>query len=589
MEGRLASAVGLGVCILLATSVAGQKASPLGLVDDWAQKHVIFTNGGSPDAIARAQRDPRNLQQWLHRSWYLHHGHPGHRFARRERDDWFRPGHGWSHRSRLRTDWAMPLGGSGGMPIAETPAKFTFDATAPLTFPASCNNDFVVYVINANAAAGTQANIVAFNNLYTGTTSSSCPNGPQSPVTTNLTAPTFMWSYAVGSGPVYLSPVLSLDGKKVAFIEAAPRGGAVFHVLTWVAGQGTNATNGAVAPGSGGSSATSLAYTNTTVTGCSANVSADSASSPYIDYANDVAYVGADNGMLYRIKNVFSGTPTLDYCITVAAGSQLTSPVYDSVSGKVFVSDGQAVYGFIPGATSFTAAGSVNVAATAGSVILSPIVDSTNGYVYVFSSHDLTNTNSIVSQMPTSLATHVDAAIGPATNTYILDGAFDNNYFASGPASGSFYACGRQSSSSTRPSLYTLTFAASGQMNTTPAMSDNRNINSAINPAGYCSPLLEYYDGTTDRLFVGVGNPGSTGGGNLVTSWNINSRITSATATPTASAGNQFGGSSAFSIDNNSSAFQASSIYFGTLAASTAASCGANQYCAVKLTQSGLQ
>jgi hypothetical protein len=151
------------------------------------------------------------------------------------------------------------------------------------------------------------------------------------------------------------------------------------------------------------------------------------------------------------------------------------------------------------------------------------------------------------------------------------------------------YACGTQSGASTKPSLYTITFAASKQMNTTPAMADNRNINTAANPAGYCAPLLEYYDGTNDRLFVGVGSPGSTTGGNLVTSWNINSRITSATATPTASASNQFGGSSAFSIDNNSSAFQASSIYFGTLAPAAAASCGANQYCAVKLTQSGLQ
>jgi hypothetical protein len=78
-------------------------------------------------------------------------------------------------------------------------------------------------------------------------------------------------------------------------------------------------------------------------------------------------------------------------------------------------------------------------------------------------------------------------------------------------------------------------------------------------------------------------------GGNRVTAWNINTRITSATATPAATAANQTGGTSAFSIDNNSSAFQASSIYFGTLGSSATASCGANQFCAVKLTQSALQ
>ena len=582
MQSRLTSAVGVAVCVLWAMA-AGQESAPISLVEDWSSKHIIFTNGGRPEAIAQAQRDPRNFQQWLHRSRFMFRGRPSQPLENGA-DNWSDRGFNRRRPDRMVTDWAMPLGGTAGMPTAETPAKFTFNATAPLTFPASCNNDFMVYVINATAAAGTQANIVAFNNLYTGTTAtggSSCPNGPQNPVTTNRTTPTFMWSYAVGTGGIVLSPVLSLDGKKVAFVEAAPTGGAAFHVLTWVAGQGTNATTGAVAPGAGGSSATTLAFTNTTVAGCAASSSTDNDSSPYIDYANDVAYVGADNGRLYRIKGVFKSTPTLDYCVTVFAGRALTSPVYDSVSGKVFVSDGQAVYGFTPGATSFTAAGSVSVAGTAGSIILSPIVDSTNGRVYVFSKNNLANANAMVSQMPVSLASHTDAAIGPVTTNLILDGAFDNKYFATGPSTGSLYACGTQTGNGNRPALYTLTFAATGVMNTAPAMSNNQNI--TTNSNGSCSPLLEYFDGTNDRLFVGVS------GGNRVTSWNINTRITSNTATPTATATNQAGGTSAFSIDNNSSAFQASSIYFGTLGTSGTASCGANQFCAVKLTQSGLQ
>ena len=581
MRSRLVSAVGVAVCILWAVA-AGQENSPISLVEDWSSGHIIFTNGGPPEAIMRAQRDPRNLQQWLHRSRFMFHGRPADRLENGP-DNWFDRGFGRPRPDRLMIDWAVSLGPNGGMPVGETPAKFTFNASAPLTFPASCTNDFVVYVINANAAAGTQANIVAFNNLYTGTTAtggSSCPNGPQNPVTTNRTTPTFMWSYAVGSGPVFLSPVLSLDGKKVAFIESAAAG-PVFRVLTWVAGQGTNATAGAVAPGTGGSSVTSLAFTNTTVAGCTANGSTDSDSSVYVDYARDVAYVGDDNGRLYRIKGVFKSTPVLDYCITTTAGRTMSSPVYDSVSGKVFISDGQAVYGYTPGATSFTAAGSINVAGTANSIILSPIVDSTNGRVYVFSSHNLANNNSIVSQMPVSLASHVDAAIGRTTTNFILDGAFDNKYFANGPSSGSLYACGTQANNGARPALYTLTFAASGVMNTAPAMSDNRNINNGSN--GSCSPLLEYYDGTNDRLFVGVS------GGNMVTGWNINTRITSNATNPAATATNQSGGTSGFGIDNNSSAFQASSIYFGTLTASATASCGANQFCAVKLTQSGLR
>jgi hypothetical protein len=581
MRSRLASAVAVAVCVLWAMA-AGQENAPISLVEDWSSRHIIFTNGGRPEAIMLAQRDPRNFQQWLHRSRFMFHGRANSRFENWS-DNGFDRGFGRPRPNGLKADWAMPLGTNGGMPVGETPAKFTFNATAPLTFPASCNNDFVVYVINANAAAGTQANIVAFNNLYTGTNAtggSSCPNGPQNPITTNRTTPTFMWSYAVGTGPVFLSPVLSLDGKKVAFIESAAAG-PVFRVLTWVAGQGTNATTGAVAPGTGGSSVTSLAFTNTTVAGCTANASTDSDSSVYVDYARDVAYVGDDNGRLYRIKGVFKSTPVLDYCITTVAGRTMSSPVYDSVSGKVFISDGQAVYGYTPGATSFTAAGSITVAGTANSIILSPIVDSTNGRVYVFSSHNLGNNNSMVSQMPVSLASHTDAPIGATTTNFILDGAFDNLYFANGPASGSLYACGTRGNNGARPSLYALSFAANGVMNTTPAMSDNRNITTNTN--GSCSPLLEYFDGTNDRLFVGAS------GSNQVTSWNINTRITSNATNPIATATNQAGGTSGFGIDNNSSAFQASSIYFGTLAASATASCGANQFCAVKLTQSGLQ
>src|SRR5882724_2048080 len=139
MRGRLAS-VAIAVCILWAAWAAGQETAPIGLVDDWAARHVIFTNGGSPEAVMRAQRDPRNLQQWLHRSWYMFHGRPAH-FFEPESDDW--SWHGFRRPARLKTDWAITLGGTGGMPIGETPAKFTFNATAPLTFPASCNNDFV--------------------------------------------------------------------------------------------------------------------------------------------------------------------------------------------------------------------------------------------------------------------------------------------------------------------------------------------------------------------------------------------------------------------------------------------------------------
>src|SRR5258705_9953848 len=85
-----------------------------------------------------------------------------------------------------KIDWAMSLGPTGGMPLAEAPAKFTFDINAA----PSCANDFIVYTIHlgaVTAGAAKQANLVAFNNLYSGTGTSLC----------NRTTPTFLWSYAV--------------------------------------------------------------------------------------------------------------------------------------------------------------------------------------------------------------------------------------------------------------------------------------------------------------------------------------------------------------------------------------------------------
>jgi hypothetical protein len=49
------------------------------------------------------------------------------------------------------------------------------------------------------------------------------------------------------------------------------------------------------------------------------------------------------------------------------------------------------------------------------------------------------------------------------------------------------------------------------------------------------------------------------------------------------------GGTSAIIVDNDSTAGQASSIYFGTLATSTTVCGNTAAFCAVKLTQSGLQ
>jgi len=402
-----------------------------------------------------------------------------------------------------------------------------------------------------------------------------------------------MWSYAVGTGPLELSPALSLDGKQVAFVEASTR--PMFDVLTWAAGQGTDATH-SVAPG-GGSSVTRLDYTNITTAGCPKNpVATNNNSSPYIDYGNNAAFVGADNGVLYHIANVFGATaPSVDFCITVKANAVLTSPVFDSVTSRVFVSDGFTIFSYFVSSVSFSQPKSILVAGNGSSdpIVLSPILDSTNGFVYVFSGTNSNNTNSVVAQVNRDLTTIITAPIGKVFNgQFILDGDFDNAYFNNGPktGAGTLYACGTQANNANRPSLYAMSFQSpTGLMNATPVMSDNRNINTG-NLNGVCSPLLEFFDGTTDRLFVGTGQFNSTGGANLVTEWDITTRIASSTTLPNHTAVNEWGGTSGFTPDNVSTAPQAASIYFGTLAAApNATPCGTGNFCAVKLTQAGLQ
>ena len=98
-------------------------------------------------------------------------------------------------------------------------------------------------------------------------------------------------------GKITTSPILSLDGKKIGFVESVPGGPtAIFHVLTWTAGQGKI-----------GASVTAHVAQMTSVPFSSA--ANDTISSPWIDYGSDIVYVGANNGIVYKITGVFNGSP----------------------------------------------------------------------------------------------------------------------------------------------------------------------------------------------------------------------------------------------------------------------------------------
>ena len=96
----------------------------------------------------------------------------------------------------LEKDWRRGILTGTVQPNA-FPAKWSFGTTT-----ASCANDYVVYP-TGSAGSTRKASIIAFHNLYSG-----CGG----------TVPLVDWAYDTG-GTVSTSPVLSLDGSQIAFIQ----------------------------------------------------------------------------------------------------------------------------------------------------------------------------------------------------------------------------------------------------------------------------------------------------------------------------------------------------------------------------------
>jgi hypothetical protein len=416
----------------------------------------------------------------------------------------------------------------------------------------------VVFGIRAGSARN-QANIVAFNNLYVNSNGTGLCSG---------TLPNVMWAYYVGDtngtpDVVRTSPVLSLDGKEVAFVENRDNatGGAYFHVLTWVANQGT--ITSPATPGSGGSSVRSVKYSSL----------GNRRSSPFVDYWRNVAFVGANDGKLYAIWPVFNTADQLKVLgqVTVNSGRVLSSPVMDPGANRIFVSDGNTLYCYSYGG-SFSLAGSYSIGTTDKEAVQdAAVVDVDRQRVFWFARQG--PSSALVIETDYSCGDVKTASIGGNTTTVIRAGAFDDDHYSG--KGGQLHVCGKESNSDL-PRLYTFGFYQSnGQWvwNNSPDY-----VNSIATRAGECSPLTTFKSLDQDRLFLGFS------GTNEVQMWNI--PISGSSDGPDATAGPYNGGSAGIIVDNRSSTAEANNIYFQTVLASTA--CG-NKVCAVKLTQSGLQ
>jgi len=604
----------LGATIAIALLVArGTKAGDghAPLVTDWSHHHVIFSAPRSLMERFRWSRSPRYVQQWLRRNagqWDY-------------RDEW-RWRHAPEHPRDIHGDWSVDLGPGATVGGGNYPAKYSFSSTT-----ANCATDYVVYNTSL-AGSSSQATIAAFNNLY-----SSCNGG----------APTTYWAFNTGTtGAVVTSPLLSGDGSQVAFIQNT--GGAPNLVLVrWASGSGTimapTTLTGISASAYYNSGTGCTAPCMTTIAFSTANSdapTADNFSSPFYDFTNDVLYVGDNDGYLHKFINVFKGTPSEEVCTsttapapcTAPAGTDiwpaslatpfnLNSPVLGEGEPRILVTDRVGFFYSVDPNIGGVFSGS---SPASGNFIFSakladtgfddgPLLDATTDDVYLFAREDNSGTTeAAVIQIPLSVfadnvglatpgvtKTVISGTTLPATALYI--GTFDNIYEISAGGTGHLYTCGVTPGGDNL--IYQISITT-GTMSTTPTTGPT-----LTNADVACSPPTEFYNGTTDQLYMSVANsaltsaqincPSNTLG--CILAFNITNGTWTTSTSSTAATG-VTSGTSGIIVDNSvpsGTLAGASQVYFTPLANQSCTTAVTGGYaadtsggCAIQASQSTL-
>ncbi len=581
------------------SSDLNDQLSHLGYPQDWSSTHLLMPGIQPRDVLTAGARDPRYIYSLISRQ-----------VALRNAADVGLP----RHRHHIKIDWAVSLE-NGYVPQNQFPAKYQFGTGAE-----NCNSDYVLFGLTV--VSGTQANLVGINNLYT-TASPPCNSG----------SPWVAFAYNTVTqtgGQIRTSPALSSDGTKVAFVETTS-GASYFHVLVL--------PNPIPAPPSQAGSVltpqTPTSCTTPTTPGCMTTLTIEttatnSNSSPWVDYNTDTAYVGSDNGVLYKITPVFGGgAPALvndptNWPIAVSTNKYntvLTAPVVDRTSGFIFLGDGEGYLYSVkltsPGKTyaaqqtiGWAYDGSNDGSGKPGTGVVDPPIavtdpaNPTTDQVFAFTGcSNVLGIGGAISQVPANFTTGAPTTSntvdlgsasgnGDCTGKNVHSGTFDNTFWVNGSASGHMIACGfvNNGGAPASPKMYFFPFASN-------VITSTGSSTFAVNTTkgDECSPLTEFYNGTTDRLFFGVGSSdGFVESSTITTALSTPSCVGAPTSSCVA-APSALGGTSGIVIDNQLSN-GGTNIYFSTLAVGSvnAQKCNvaggsANPYCAVKLTQSGLQ
>ncbi len=342
-----------------------------------------------------------------------------------------------------------------------------------------------------------------------------------------------------------------------------------------------NVLCGAIA-GAGSGTATDLALGSTPS-------DSDTLSSPFVDYTFDTAYIGNDNGTLFRVQDVFctvnpacsGGTPpapSLDAtwgtagAVSVCPGFRMSGPVEDSATGNVFVGCANGnLYGFTVSRNSareFPVTGVGDGTATGG-IVDPPLVDAVFGFVYAVSGSSAGS--AVIVQLKTAdMSAPLTATVGAGGLFNLHAPSFNDAYYSSLTSTDWLLYEFALTTDGTEVALYGVSFDASHNM--TPGTPAEVNTLAFTTLAPFeLSPSTEFLNGE-DRLFDSA--IGLTA--NNFVSLNIDTFPAGPESFLTE---NNPGGTSGIVVDNVSGSAQASSVYFSVLSGNKA----------VKLTQSGLQ
>jgi hypothetical protein len=448
-------------------------------------------------------------------------------------------------------------------------------------------------------AGGTngQASILAFNNLYATTCSS--------------TVPAVYWAYNTGTGAtVATSPVLSSDGSQIAFIQSSSGGVASLVLLKWAASSGTIAAPVSPASVAAASYPTCTAPCMTAI--AFGNGHNDTNSFPFYDYSgSDLLFAGDNSGDLHKFQHVFNGsasTPPAEvttggFPATVSAsGEALTTPVYDNATGEVFVGEAHTAatttdgkFYWVNSSGTKTTSGPAGAALCHGSGFLDgPVLDPSagaSGTLYIGCGYDDGGGNctalahGCIRQFPESFAANAVGTgepIGTNADVEIFAGAFDHTYLSAATPTGNYYVIGNPGGA---PTLYRVPIA-NNVISAPTAITTT--LSSTSGAAG--SPITEFYNSatSTDWLFMGTTGTGhQTGCATAGCVYSFNA-TTALAAGATAAAGiSSPSGSSGIVVDNASSTATNANVYFSILG-SEACGTGGTGGCAIQAAQSGL-